>query len=106
MDGWIHVWTAGQVDEWMDGQVDRWMDRWMDGLMDEWIDGWMDGWMDGQVDGRIDGCMHACMDQGSTLRAVAGLWRVKITLASEFKVSLAGWQPEIIAEVFHQHFGE
>ena len=38
--------------------------------------------------------------QGSTLRAVGRLWRVKMSLASEFEVSLASWRPEMIAEVF------
>ena len=44
--------------------------------------------------------------QGSMLRAVGRLWRVKITMASEFKVSVASWPLKILAEVLHQHIGE
>ena len=44
--------------------------------------------------------------QGSMLRAVGRLWRVKISLVSEIKVSLASWRLENMAKVFHQNIGE
>ena len=40
------------------------------------------------------------------LRAVGRLWRVKKSMAQEYKVSLASWPLEILAEQFHQDFGE
>ena len=40
------------------------------------------------------------------LRAVGRPWRVKITLASEFKVPVASWRLEIQAEELYQGFGK
>ena len=52
-----------------------------------------------------NGDVHNTSNQGLMLRAMGRLWQVKISMASEYEVSVTSWPLEIPAE-FHQDAGE